>query len=397
MEGSTMDAELKQIEQLKEMIREIVSETFEPLRKRSDESRDTILQFIQSSKGVTERKKGLTAGRIIRAICFAVKGGPSAAIDFARKEWPGDEAVVKALSSSDPSAGGFLLREEVSAELIELLRPMSAVLGLNPRIVPLDGGQLSMPKITTGSSGGWIGENANAPKTEPVFGAAVLIAKKYASLVPVSNDLIRRGGAATEEMIRDDLTGDIGSATDLAFIRGDGTSAEPRGLRYLALAANITAANGTVNLANVTIDLGEMLQGLMDNNVKMIRPGWIFNPRQWRYLYTVQTTTGAFAFKEEMDRGTLFSFPFRITSQIPNNLGGGTESEVYLADFADVVVGQSTQILIDASSEAAYHDGSNVVAAFSLDQLVIRAIIETDIQVRHSASVAVKTTVKWGV
>lgn len=388
--------ELKRIEQLREMVKSVVNAELAPLREQQATSFAKLIAG-RSSLSAQDREKGLTASRVIRAIVFGAgsKTGLAGALKHAKERWD-DPVVEKALSSSDPSAGGFLLSEETSTDLIEVLRPMGAVTSLSPRFVSLDSGLLQIPKVTTGSSGGWIGENTNAPATQPVFGQAVLVAKKYSSLVPISNDLIRRSSTAAEEFIRDDLTADIASATDLEYIRGDGTAGTPEGLRNLAASGNVVAANGTVNLANVTIDLGKALQGLMDNNVKMIRPGWIFNARQWRYLYTVQTTTGAYAFKPEMDQNTLFGFPFRITSQIPNTLGGGTESEVYFADFADIVIGQGTNILIDASTEAAYHDGSNVVAAFSLDQMVIRAIIETDIITRHAESIFVLTTVKWG-
>jgi HK97 family phage major capsid protein len=84
------------------------------------------------------------------------------------------------------------------------------------------------------------------------------------------------------------------------------------------------------------------------------------------------------------------------TSQIPRNLGAGTETELYFANFTDVVIGDATSILLDVSTEAAYHDGSSVVAAFSLDQTVVRAIFETDMQTRYPESIVLVTGVKWG-
>jgi HK97 family phage major capsid protein len=114
------------------------------------------------------------------------------------------------------------------------------------------------------------------------------------------------------------------------------------------------------------------------------------------YLMTVRDANGNFAFREELLSGKLWNFPYGTTTQIPVNLGGGAdESEVYLVDMADVVIGDATSIIIDASTEAAYHDGANVVAAFSQDQTVVRAIVQHDIGMRHDASVAVLAQVKW--
>lgn len=63
--------------------------------------------------------------------------------------------------------------------------------------------------------------------------------------------------------------------------------------------------------------------------------------------------------------------------------------------MADVVIAENEMIEIDVSREAAYHDGNEVVAAFSQDQTVIRAIARHDLVVRHDYSVAVKTGVAY--
>jgi HK97 family phage major capsid protein len=124
----------------------------------------------------------------------------------------------------------------------------------------------------------------------------------------------------------------------------------------------------------------------------MTRPGWLMSPRSWNNLSLAQTTTGAFAFRDEMARGTLMGYPFCLTTQVP---GTGATGELYLADFADVVIGESLNLLVDASMEAAYFDGSSVQAAFSLDQTVIRVIAEHDFALRRDVSAAVMTGMSW--
>lgn len=411
LKGLISEEHAKAAEQLHEKIKdEVKAEVREELAQSATarvESKVDRLLASASEDGPgagPSEKRGALFGRVMRAIASA-KGRIDVAAAVARK-W-GDEKVVeimeKALSSGDGTAGGFLVEDAVADEVIEVLRARSVVRSLNPRTVPLDSGTLRMPKHTSGSSGSWIGENQNATATQPAFGQVVLSAKKYASLVPISNDLLRRASFMADTLVRDDLVGDIRTATDSAFIRGSGTGGEPKGLKNWA--GNALDANGTVNLGNVTADLGTMLQTLLDNDVQfeMGRLGWIMEPRTWRYLITVrETSTGTLAFKPEMDGGTLFGIPFRVTSQIPRNLdasgtSGDDETELYLANFDDVVIGEATGILIDVSDSAAYHDGSNVVAAYSLDQTVIRAIVEVDLAVRHAESVVLLEEVTWGV
>jgi HK97 family phage major capsid protein len=136
----------------------------------------------------------------------------------------------------------------------------------------------------------------------------------------------------------------------------------------------------------------------MNNNVPMSRPGWIFSPRTFNYLMTLTNTNGFFLFRQEMMGGNLWNWPYRVTTQVPINLtdhGGTTESEIYLADFDDAVIGEAQSLMIDVSQEAAYHDGSNVVAAFSQDQTVIRSIAEHDFAMRRAVSIAVLNGVTW--
>ena len=95
-----------------------------------------------------------------------------------------------------------------------------------------------------------------------------------------------------------------------------------------------------------------------------------------------------------MAGGTLLNFPFAVTSQIPSNLGtGANESEVYFVDFGDAIIGESSLVELAVSEEAAYYNGISVVAAFSLDQTVIRAIARHDFALRRSVAGAVLTEV----
>lgn len=364
---------------------------------------DLMTQIAAGKQGapvVAKEERGLVAAQFIKcmaAVALSLKSGrPINAVDYASKTFGADARVTKALSTSTAAEGGVVVPEEIAAEIIPLLRPASAIYALQPRIQSMPTGVFSMPKLAGGAIADYIGENDNLPKTEPTWGAARLTAKKLGALVPVSNDWIRRSTGSSDSAVRDDMVAALAQRGDLAFIRGAGSQYSPKGLRYQALSANVIAANGTVNLANVTTDLGKLVLALANANVSFTRPGWVMAPRTWNYLMTVRDANGNFAFRDELLQGRLWGWPFKWTTQIPVNLGGGTnESELYLADFADVVVGETESLMIETSTEAAYFDGSNLQSAFSRDQTVIRGIIEHDIGIRQDACVAVLTTVLW--
>lgn len=391
-EIETLEAKIAELESLTQL--EIVQE-----KKSKGVNAPAFHPTPAKKEGAdTAEERTKAVGGIIRTMVLAKRQGMSP-MAYA-KEYMKDDNLVKALSSSTAADGGVLVQGQYASDVIELLRAESVVRSLQPLMVPMDSGTFTMPKHTAGAASTWIGENQNIAKTQPGFGEVKLTAKKLAALVPISNDLLRRSVYNADTIVRDDLVGELAVSSDAAFIRADGTGAAPKGLYYQALAAGRVAVNATVNLANVTTDLLGAIQRMLDANVKMRRAGWIFAPRTWTYLLALRDGNGNFAFKPEMDGGKLFGFPYKVTTNIPTNLatGGGSsnESEIYLVDFADVVIGETTGVMLDVSSEAAYHDGSNVVAAFSLDQSVIRAIIEVDLGMRHAESVQVLTEVDWG-
>jgi len=264
--------------------------------------------------------------------------------------------------------------------------------------IPMATGTLNIPKLAGGGSASYIGENTDIPKTQPSFGTVQLTWKKLAAIVPISNDLLRFSSPAADMIVRDDLVAAMAQREDAAFIRDDGQNNTPKGLRSWASSVNnVIPANATASLDTVTTDLGKLVLALKQANVRFIRPGWLMSPRTEMYLLTLRDGNGNYAFRPEMLAGRLFGYPYAVTTQIPENLGGGNgnETEVYLVDFADAIIGESTQLIIDASTEASYID-NGLKSAFSLDQTVIRVIAEHDFAMRHEESVAVLTGVTWG-
>jgi HK97 family phage major capsid protein len=353
------------------------------------------------------REKGAAFGRVVRAMAAAKmnKAGPEGTIDILRK-WGDDdlaEAMVtsrtKALAAGDATAGGFLVPTEFSNEVIELLRAQSVVRRLGARIVQMPTGTLKYPKIATGASAAYVGENINVGKSEETFGQLTLTFKKLAVLTPISNDLLRYSSPSADAIVRDDLVSSMATKEDATFIRGAGTDATPKGLLNWCVADQKIAASAA-SLANITDNLGQLVVKLKQADIPMISPGWIMAPRTEQSLATIQNANGVFAFRDEVIRGTLWGWPIGVTTNVPITLdttgaGNDDESEIYLVDFAQVLIGESMGLLVDSSQEAAYHDGSNVQAAFSLDQTVVRAISEHDLGMRHDKAVAMLTGVTW--
>jgi HK97 family phage major capsid protein len=158
----------------------------------------------------------------------------------------------------------------------------------------------------------------------------------------------------------------------------------------------VFGANATVNVTNISSDLGTAQSNVFGSNVKPSNPGWLMAPRTYFYLKNVRNSQGFYAFPEMSEpTPSLQGYPVKWTSQIPTNLTDGTQSEVYFVNFGDMIIADSMQLILDVSSEAAYYDGSAVVAAFSQDQTVIRCIAQHDFAPRYDLAISVITGVKW--
>jgi HK97 family phage major capsid protein len=377
------------LENLKTLVDGAVKTAVAPLKEQQTNWAKTLVAPVSIKE---PEEKGTKFARLVISLASS-KGNTQQAAAYAHEKWK-DDVVCKALTASIGAGGGFMVPDALSTEIIEFLRPVSVVRSLNPIVLPMPGGRLTMPGAATGSTASYVSEGVNAPRTEPTFRQISMTARKLAALVPISNDLLRFASSNVEQFVRDDVIAALAQRQDLAFIRGDGTGNTPKGFRFLAAPSAIIAANATVNVVNVTTDLAKLELSLLNNNIRMGRPGWITSPRVKMFLQNLRDANSNFVFPE-VQLGLLRGKPIRDTTQVPINLGSGSDSELYLADFANVIIGDAEGIILDVSSEAAYFDGSAVVSPFSRDETVIRAIQQHDIEIRQDFAVAVLTGVTW--
>jgi HK97 family phage major capsid protein len=303
--------------------------------------------------------------------------------------------VAAALNKSTPSAGGYIVDPGYVAEVVELARPSSVMRASGVRSVPMPSGQMNMGRQNSSASASYIGESVDIPKSEPTLGNLVLTAKKIVSLVPVSNDLVRYANPSAIQLITDDMRAVMGLREDLAFIRDDGTGDQVKGLRYTTDTGNVFAANATINLVNITADTGKAKALIKRANVPQINMGWLFHPDVEQYLTDLRDGNGNLAFPE-LGRGLFRGLPYKTTTQIPVNLGAGSnETEIYLVEFSQCLIGDSLTMVLDVSNEASYKDGSTLVSAFSRDETVVRAVAAHDFGMRMTKAAAIITGVKW--
>lgn len=340
--------------------------------------------------------KGASATRMVMAIA-AAGGDLTLAQNFASKEL-NDPAVAMAISTAAGS-GGALVPTNMQNEVIELLRDRTIVRKLGARSVPLPNGNMSLPRLAGGSTASYVGEGKDAKASGANWDDVKLTAKTMICMVPLSNQLIGRAGFNVEQLVLGDILSGISTREDKAFLRDDGTGDTPRGMKAVATAGGRTKAWAAASEVNVqTIDeyLDALILMSMDGNSNMLQCGWGMSNRSYMKLFGLRDGNGNKVYPE-MATGMLKGWPIQRTSAIPANLGaGGKESEIYFADFSDVVIGEEGDMKVDFSKEATYIDADgNTVSAFARNQSLIRVIVEHDIGFRHIEGLALGTGVLW--
>ena len=351
-------------------------------------------------------KRGVKAARYVLGLLHARFHHVSMekAAEFVTNRF-GDDIVARALNSGVTGEGGALIPQDFMADLIELLRAMTAVRGANPMEVGMPMGNLTIPRLAGGATAAYQNELDDISISQERFDDVNFVAKKLTAMVPVSNDLIRRSPIGVEEIVRDDLVQTIARREDLAFIRGDGTDKGPVGLRHLVQASNlitVTAMPATPapgdQLTAILSGASAAILALQNGMSRMIRPTWIMAPTIARFISLARDQVGGFYWKDEIERGMWEGYPIRLTQQIPTNLvmGANTKaSEIYFCDMADFVIADTYNVVVDASDVAAYNDGTNMVSAFQRDQSLFRVISEHDCNMRHLQSLVVLLTQDW--
>ncbi len=384
-------------EALKEGVTPVIQEEVGRVLRSGQSGSNYLDRALDGSRRVDDLPKGHNFARVIR--CYlAGEGDCNRAANFANENGFG-ESVTRALEGGSAEGGGLLIPSPLADEVIELLRARSIVRLAGPRTITIPAGNLQFPRIDSGSTAGYVTEGGEIPVSELKTGAVNLLARKLAALTILSSDLLRFGVSQdVDAIVLDDLLQAISTTEDVKMLFGKGAEAEPLGLFEQIVAANKFAANATINLTNVQADLRDAELKLRNANVPMRNPVWVMAPRSRLFLREVRDTEDRPVFKEEVNAGRLNGMRLEDTTNVPINLGGGSdESEVALIDFSEVFLGDVASVEIARSDAAMIVVGGVSQSLFQRDRSAIRTIMRNDVQMRHRVSGAVIQAVKWGV
>ena len=365
----------------------------------------TVAAQAKGADFTSAEKVGFIAVGMVKAKLDG--GGTSARAVFKQLEEAGYGEVAKefdtpqqrALNASSSTAGGVFVPDDISNDIIEILRPMTTFLRGGPRRVSLANGNYHMPAGASGATAYWRGEGKPIQPSQPTFTDINLSAKLLGALVPITDQLLRWSRVDIRDWVERDMAAAMAQELDRAAYFGSGTIYEPQGILNIGGVGTVAASGGTApTVAQIEGDASKLELNMDMINLPQDRAAWVMSPRTLTFLQNLRDGNGNRYFPElQAALPTWRNKPVMKTTNMPVNLGAGTdESVLALINFGDVFFGESRALQFAVSTDASYVKNGQTVSAFQNELLLIRATTEVDVGLKYLQAVQKLTNIRWG-
>jgi HK97 family phage major capsid protein len=275
------------------------------------------------------------------------------------------------LSAGGATSGAELVPTELlSASFIDLLRNRAVVVGNATMLRDLNG-NVDVPKLAAGASGGWIStEGAAAAEQTQTTAVVAMSPKTVGAWTKITRRLMLQNSTDVEALVRNDLALALALALDLASISGSGTSGVPKGI------ALYTGIGGVASSASLWEDLVDLETEVAVDNADVGNLAYAMNAKTRGHLKKTPKISGQPVYCWEGSE--VNGYRALVSNQFEDNLGTGSDNRMIFGNWADLLVGLwgGLEILVDRMTES------------TAGNTRVTALQEADIAPRHEESFA---------
>lgn len=254
-------------------------------------------------------------------------------------------AIKNQMGTGTDSDGGFLVPAPLSTDVIDRLRSAAPIFTAGATTVPMTSKTLDIARVSADVDTTWHAENATITASKPTLEQVTFTAKTLPVLTKASRELAE-DAPNTGAVVAQSIAGATAVELTRAALRGDGTSNDPTGVLNQT-GVQTTAVAGDADWTTVANGVRDIQQENAQPNAS------ILTPRTATALELQTDSNGQFLppppMVERLDR-----YP---TTVIPTDLGAGSETEIYTADWTKLLVGMRTQLRIEPLRERFADDG----------------------------------------
>lgn len=246
---------------------------------------------------------------------------------------------------------------------IEPLRNSLLARKLGVRVLSGLTGNLSIPKFGTGTTSGWVAENAALTASDMTFDPVTLAPKHAGGMTEMSRQLLQQSSPDVEQLVRNDLSFMLAQAIDSALIKGGGAN-EPTGV--LSTVGVQTANLATLSWANVLAMLQKL--DLVNGNAANI----VASMKVKAKLAGTLKAAGIAGYL--MEGGKMADLPVYFSNQVAEKAGAPNTGKLIAGDWSQVMLGiwSEVDILVNPFAETAYSKGNVLVRAMSTVDIAVR-------------------------
>ena len=293
------------------------------------------------------------------------------------------KAAIGTGTTTDATWASPLIAYQVMAsEFIELLRP-ATIIGRIPglRRVPFN---IQMPRTTTGSTVGWVGENAPKPVSSMAFDTVQLRWAKAAGIIVLTDELVRFSNPSAEAVVRQDLIDAMAQFLDRQFV--DPTVAAVTNVSPASITNGVSATVRTgTNQAALVTDIATLFNTFLTNNLSTAGGVWLMSQRQALSISLMLNALGQTFYPNiTAEGGTFLGYPVVASENIPSVGGSPADGtpiifllprEIMLADDGQVVIDASNQasVQLDTAPDSPPTASTNMVSLWQMNMTGLRA------------------------
>ena len=272
-------------------------------------------------------------------------------------------AALEQRVTTAASAGELVPTDHRPDQYIDPFRNALLARRLGVRVLSGLSGNLSIPKHGTGTTVGWVADNAALTASDMTFDSVTLAPKHAGGLCEMSRQLIQQSSPDIEQLVRGDLAAMLAQAIDSALIKGGGTN-EPVGVLS-------TVGVQTDSLFTLTWPLVlYMLQKL--DLVNASAANIVASTKVKAKLAGTLKESGVAGYL--LEGGRMADLPVYFSNQVPEKTGSPNTGRLIAGDWSQVMLGiwSEVDILVNPFAETAYSKGNVLVRAMSTVDIALR-------------------------
>jgi HK97 family phage major capsid protein len=244
----------------------------------------------------------------------------------------------------------------------------------------LDGlvGTVDIPRQTGSSAAQWVGEDGSLTETDATFDDVNLTPKTVGAMTSYSRRTLINASPSIEQIVRNDLAAVASLAIDNKAMLGDASSNTPRGIVATSGVAEIDGSGGLT-----WQDVLSFISSIQGADAEFGSLGWALNAHVVAKLRgTTKVTSDAGAGFIMDAPNSLAGYAAAVTSALPGTpvSSPATPATMIFGAWSQLLIGRwsGIDLLVNPFESTAYAKG----------RVLVRAMQDLDIAVRHAASFA---------